>query len=532
MIWGVATASAATIVVAQDGTGDATTISDALWMARAGDTVLVRAGTYGPSTGEDLPFVFNDGVSLEGASRETVTIDAEGENFGTIAGTTSIASIRLTGGAPFRDADNGAAILVVTSGRLVLTDITLDDHHHRAVYSEGWVDLSDVELRDNRSDDGSGAVGLFATCGVASRVRALDEGPGAGFHLGGGRGPTDPCIWGEVDASFIRGQAVGATSLTNSVIAGSSKTAAPTTGCAYADNASNNLVIGCPEAWALVADSAANNLVAHNAGAGIVSRLAVGNLTWGNDAGNWAFYDHTGTRFNIAADPRFRDFSDDGNWTNDEFRLADDSPAIDAASSDFPPFDLDGVPRPQDGDGDGVPRADIGPFEWGRLDHDHDGWFVEDDCNDDDAAINPAARDLPYNGVDEDCDGHDLIDADGDGFDADHQGGDDCDDTEATINPGAWDVPEDGVDQDCDGVDPRDDDDDGWPAGLDCDDNDPTIFPTQTEWCDGIDQDCDDRIDDDCVAEERIGGCCSRGDDASLWVLAPLLWLAGRRRRR
>ena len=41
-------------------------------------------------------------------------------------------------------------------------------------------------------------------------------------------------------------------------------------------------------------------------------------------------------------------------------------------------------------------------------------------------------------GVDDDCDGSDLTDVDGDGYDWDGiTGGTDCDDTDAAINPGA-----------------------------------------------------------------------------------------------
>ena len=56
-----------------------------------------------------------------------------------------------------------------------------------------------------------------------------------------------------------------------------------------------------------------------------------------------------------------------------------------------------------------------------------------------------------YDGVDQDCDSHSDYDADFDGYDRSIYGGLDCDDSDAEIYPGAKDVPEDGVDQDCDG---------------------------------------------------------------------------------
>ena len=73
-----------------------------------------------------------------------------------------------------------------------------------------------------------------------------------------------------------------------------------------------------------------------------------------------------------------------------------------------------------DSDGDGVGDADDAcPHEFGRAangcrrpDEDGDGHASTaqggDDCNDDDPAIHPGARDVPHDGVDQNCDGHDA----------------------------------------------------------------------------------------------------------------------------
>ncbi len=137
------------------------------------------------------------------------------------------------------------------------------------------------------------------------------------------------------------------------------------------------------------------------------------------------------------------------------------------------------------------------------IDMDGDGYFDIDnscsatDCDDSDASVNPDATEVPYDGIDNDCDPATLDDdLDEDGFTIDE----DCDDTDADVNPDAAEVPYDGIDNDCDPATLDDDlDQDGFNIDEDCDDTDAAVNPDAEEVpYDGVDNDCDAAtLDDD-----------------------------------
>ncbi len=133
-------------------------------------------------------------------------------------------------------------------------------------------------------------------------------------------------------------------------------------------------------------------------------------------------------------------------------------------------------------------------------------------------------EEVAYDGIDQDCDGRDLVDVDGDGWPAAEVGGEDCDDGDPTVNPYADEICN-GVDDDCDGLTDGADDSltDGadWcadadgdsygdagslshdcsqPSGYvadcsDCDDGDAAVNPDATELSNGADDDCDGLTD-------------------------------------
>ena len=185
----------------------------------------------------------------------------------------------------------------------------------------------------------------------------------------------------------------------------------------------------------------------------------------------------------------------------------DDAGDVNPGQTDVP---YDGVD--QDCDGSDLLDVDGDGYDWdGRL---------GDDCDDTDPAIHPGAEEIPYDGIDQDCDGTDLEDQDGDGFIAAEVGGGDCLDTDASVYPGADDVPDDGIDANCNGQDAHDADQDGFSVdgdllleGQDCNDDDASIYPGAEEVpYDGVDQDCSggDLID---VDGDGVSGAGDDPDD-------------------
>ena len=200
---------------------------------------------------------------------------------------------------------------------------------------------------------------------------------------------------------------------------------------------------------------------------------------------------------------------------SEEPAQTDTDPVVEPTDTS-PPVDT----GPLDEDGDGLPVAEDcddadaevgGPSTW-FLDADGDGYGHDDyttescdepsgyaaeggDCDDGDDAVHPYAAEDCAVDIDANCDGSvGYADEDGDGWPA----CEDCDDTDATLHPETvW---------------YTDADADGWgdeevlhcerPSTAvdtdgDCDDEDPAVHPDADETCNGLDDDCDELVDDD-----------------------------------
>ena len=142
------------------------------------------------------------------------------------------------------------------------------------------------------------------------------------------------------------------------------------------------------------------------------------------------------------------------------------------------------------------------------------------DCNDADAAINPAAPEA-CDGLDNDCDAlidEGFSDADSDKLadcidDDDDNDGllDESDNCPLVKNVDQTDSDGDGNGDACDG----DLDGDGFSPPKDCDDENPDTKPGADEVCDGVDNDCDDQIDEGFsdTDNDQIANCLDSDDD-------------------
>jgi len=189
---------------------------------------------------------------------------------------------------------------------------------------------------------------------------------------------------------------------------------------------------------------------------GLIDDDAVDADTWYEDADDDGYGNAAGATVDACAQPE--------GYTSEE--LATDAEDDDASS--YPGADelCDEVDNDQDGE---VDEDAIDATTW-YLDADEDGY------GDDEQTLTECAQPTGY---------------------AELSG--DCDDGDADYNPGAKeDDCSDPNDYNCDGsVGYADEDEDGWAACEECDDDDAAVNPDADEYCDGIDNDCDDEVDED-----------------------------------
>jgi hypothetical protein len=137
-------------------------------------------------------------------------------------------------------------------------------------------------------------------------------------------------------------------------------------------------------------------------------------------------------------------------------------------------------------------------------DLDNDSYVLASDCDDMNPSVNPDQIEIVYNGLNDDCNSatpDDDLDLDG------YPIVNDCDDKNPNINPGLTEIPYNGVDDDCKVLTLDDDlDQDDFPVVVDCNDNDPKVNPNASEIpYNGIDDDCKYSTFDDDLDADNYG---------------------------
>jgi len=128
-------------------------------------------------------------------------------------------------------------------------------------------------------------------------------------------------------------------------------------------------------------------------------------------------------------------------------------------------------------------------------------------------------------------------DGDGDGAWDVACGGADCDDADASVGPGFPEIPYDGLDQDCDGVDLDDLDGDGFPGGPggpDCGDLNPAVYPAPLDesgdvLTEGGHELCADSWDNDCdgLLGDADPDCWETADSSGVGATTSSSWGTG-----
>jgi parallel beta-helix repeat protein len=315
----------------EDGTQEHpyNTIQEGIDAASPGDTVLVAAGVYHEH------IIMKSGVTIKGAGAEVTTIDGGGSGkVVTGADDSTLTGFTITGGSGHGDSGifcSGASPTIInniiTNNRFGI--VAINDSNPKIVRNFIFKNSAAIYINRNSS--------LLIVNNVIARN-------GGGIFIDHGSSPiitNNTIVYNEYSFALLNYYFAGSPTITNNII-------------------TNNLI-----------------------GVGVVylARPIVSyNDIWSNSIDYWGYgvenvkprpsdypisfdpsYDNIEWFNNISADPMFVDPA------NNDFRLREGSPCIDAGTNDapgLPETDFDGNPRVADGDGDGVARVDIGAFEY------------------------------------------------------------------------------------------------------------------------------------------------------------------------
>ncbi len=369
-----ALASADTIVVDASGGGDFTDLGEALAAAVDGDTIEIRAGTYPLADAN----VRGASVSILGDGSDVVTVYDSGSMGGVLSITGAAGDFSITGLA-FQGPGNSGDETSVGVGTNADADVYLHDVVFRDFPGAAYF-----------------AMGEYTSTTIIDGCTFENNTAGIWYDY----------AWGvEVRNSLFLGNEAG---LRNFVDSGGDSLAL------YNNIFAANDWVFWDKETGVESYTAHDNIFIDNDYPICFNAPEYANVDFNNNL--YASLDNPDSEYcllgdnPIEADPGFVAWSNDGDFTNDDFHLLPGSAAIDLGIHSANTTDLEGTNRPLDGNGDGERTNDLGAYEYGP---------------------------------DLDADGSTDIAA----------GGDDCDDTRADVYPGAVDECADGTDQDCSGAD-------------------------------------------------------------------------------
>lgn len=334
------------------------TISHAVYLADAGDTIEVGFGTFGEISG----------ITIE----ESITIRGEGSLFGTVVR-------QLSEGYPVFTILNEATVtlqaIMITQGSGIGAG---------GIDNRGTLTLNDVRVFKNRAASGSAIVSGAAATLTMVRVGLEHNDAREGLMNWGTAIVVESWITGSTNIgvanagtllmvrSLIAHNGIGIANYPNSPPAATGLANVTISGNATGINANGGQML---LRYATVAANQTGFLLTHGS-------LSLENSIVGNNLAEcYQYPDTTLTAFNnVLEDPACAGESWPTNFIGDPkisgltgalaagrwkrtHKLLHGSPAIDAAVGDCEATDQRGTPRPIDGNSDGTKECDIGAYE-------------------------------------------------------------------------------------------------------------------------------------------------------------------------